>query len=39
MEIKFKDRQEENLFIGSIIILVIAGFAVVASVFYSIIMK
>jgi hypothetical protein len=39
MEIKFKDRQEERIFIGTIIALVIAGSAVVISVFYSIIMK
>jgi hypothetical protein len=39
MEIKFKDRQEERIFIGTIIVLVIAGFAVVLSIFYSIIMK
>jgi hypothetical protein len=39
MEIKFKDRQEERIFIGTIITLVIAGFAGVLSIFYSIIMK
>jgi hypothetical protein len=36
MEIRFKDKQEENIFIGCIITLVIAGLGVVISIFYSI---
>ena len=36
MEIRFKNKQEENLFIVSAIILVIAGLNVVAAIFYSI---
>jgi len=36
MEIRFKDKQEENIFIGCIIVLVIALSAVLVSVVYSI---
>lgn len=36
MEIRFNDKQEENIFIGGVIMVVIAGLAVVASIFYSI---
>jgi hypothetical protein len=36
MEIKFKDKQEENIFIGGVMMIVITGLAVVVSIFYSI---
>ena len=36
MEIKFENKQEENLFNGSIIVLAIAGLSVAVSIFYSI---
>jgi len=36
MEIRFKDKQEENIFITFIAIICIAGYALVISIFYSI---
>ena len=36
MEIRFNDKQEENIFIGGVTMVVIAGLAVVASIIYSI---